>query len=171
MGWLFTEWRRLRPYFALLDFSTLPATRVAWAVRVCVFAFAFVVLWKRVGIVTAPLLEAKPLPFIPSEEIEDYRFRLPERTRREIFGEIAVSEVADRQRAIEHDKWNGHLWSREDDRGHFERVELRAVAVRHKISLSQVYLILDEGIRNHWPGPDGNPLPATTPPLDPRSTW
>jgi len=171
MGWIVTEWQKLRPYFSLLDFGTRPSTRVGWAVRVAVLSFAVIVLWKRIGAVAAPLLDAKPPPAIPSEEIEDYRFRLPERVRREIFMEIAGPEAAERKRAIEHDKWKGHLWSREDDRGHFERVELRQVALRNKITLSQVYLILDEGIRDHWPGPDGEPLPATSPPLDPRSTW
>ncbi|MDB4934353.1 MAG: hypothetical protein JWP87_1325, partial [Labilithrix sp.] len=89
MQWLLAEWKRLRPYFSLLDFASPPASRVAWAVRVCVLSFAVVVLYKRVVAVTTPLLDAKPLPFIPSEEVEDYRFRLPERTRREIFAEIA----------------------------------------------------------------------------------
>jgi len=169
--WIITEWQKLRPYFSLLDFGTKPSSRVAWMVRIAVISFAVVVLYKRTGTATAPLLDAKPLPFIPSEEIEDYRFRLPERTRREIFTEIATGEIAERKRQVEVDKWHGHLWSREDDRGHFERVEFRTLAVKHKISLSQVYLILDEGIRNHWPGPDGQPLPATTPPLDLRTTW
>lgn len=171
MRWILTEWEKLRPYFALLDFGAKPGSRVAWMVRVAVISFAVVVLWKRVSTSTAPLLDAKPLPFIPTEEIEDYKFRLPERTRREIFTEIATAEQAERTRAAEHDKWHGHLWSREDDRGHFERVEMRNLALRFKISLSQIYLILDEGIRDHWPGPDGVPLPATTPPLDLRSTW
>lgn len=168
MGWLVTEWKRLRPYFALLDFGAPPATRIAWAVRVCLVSFAAVVLWKRIDAVTAPLLGAKPPPFIPSEEIEDYRFRLPERTRREIFTEIAVAELAERKRAIEQNTWKGHLWSREDDRGHYERVHLRQLAKKYNVSLMQLYLILDEGIRDHWPGPDGNPLPATTPALDMR---
>ena len=168
MGWLLSEWKRLRPYFSLLDFGAPPSSRVGWAVRVCVLSFAVVVLYKRTLAVTSPLLDAKPLPFIPSEEIDDYRFRLPERTRREIFMEIAVAEVAERKRAIEQNTWKGHIWSREDDRGHYERVQLRALAAKYKVSLTQMYLVLDEGLRNHWPGPDGTPLPATTPPLDMR---
>ena len=171
MGRLLTEWTRLKPYFSLLDFGAPPSTRVAWVIRICVLSFAAVVLWKRLDTTTAPLLNAKrPLP-IPSEEIEDYRFRLPERTRREIFAEIAEAEQTERAQAIQKNTWNGHLWSREDDRGHFERVFLRQVAKRRNLSLTQVYLILDEGIRAKWPGPDGRPLPATTPPLNPRPTW
>jgi hypothetical protein len=168
VGWLLAEWRKLRPYFTLLDFGGPPSSRIAWAVRVCVLSFATVVLVKRVSSVTAPLLNAKPLPAVPSEEIEDYRFRMPERTRREIFAQIAAAEMAERKRAIDQNTWNGHLWSREDDRGHQERVELRRVAKEYNISLTQAYLVLDEGIREHWEGPDGNPLSATTPALDMR---
>lgn len=171
MSWIALEWQKLRPYFRLLDFGTRPETRVAWAVRVAVLSFAVVVLYKRLDAATAPLLDAKPPNPIPREEIEDYRFRLPERTRREIFAEIADAEIMERRREASQDKWKGHLWSREDDRGHFERMHFRAVAVEHHLSLTQVYLILDEGIRNHWEGTEGAPLPATSPPLDLRSTW
>lgn len=171
MGWVFAEWKRLRPYFSLLDFGASPTSRVAWVVRVCVISFAAVILYKRVNQTTAPLLDAKPPIRIPSEEIEDYRFRLPERIRREIFMEIATAEETERKRAIAQNTWDGHLWSREDDRGHFERVFFRTLAQRYAISLTAVYLILDEGIRAKWPGPTGEPLPGTTPPLNPRSTW
>lgn len=171
MSFLAREWKRLLPYFSLLDFGDKPGTRVAWLVRIAVLTFALVVLYKRVTTATAPLLDAKPLPKIPAEEIEDYRFRLPERVRKEIFIEMAGVEQAERKRAQDANTWNGHLWSREDDRGHVERLEARQIAGKYKISLTQAYLVLDEGIRNHWPGPDGNPLPATTPPLDIRTTW
>jgi hypothetical protein len=144
---------------------------VAWIVRVCVISFAAVVLYKRISTTVSPLLDAKPPIRLPSEEIDDWRFRLPERTRREIFAEIALAEEAERKRAVEQNTWNGHLWSREDDRGHFERVFLRQLAQRYGISLTATYLILDEGIRAKWPGPSGEPLPGTTPPLNPRSTW
>ena len=169
--WVAAEWKRLRPYFSLLDFGAAPTSRVAWVVRVCVLSFAAVILYKRIGMTTAPLLDAKPPIRIPSEEIEDYRFRLPEHKRREIFEEIAAAEETERARAIEQNTWNGHLWSREDDRGHYERVFFRTLAQRHGISLTAVYLILDEGIRAKWPGPSGEPLRGTSPPRNPRSTW
>ncbi len=168
---LVTEWNKLKPYFSLLDVGGAPSSRVAWVVRVCVITFASVLLWQRTGALAAPLLRAKrPVP-IPSEEIEDYRFRLPERTRREIFVEIADAEQAARADAIRRNSWNGHLWSREDDRGHVERMFFRQLAHRYNISLTQVYLILDEGIRAHWTATDGAPLTGTTPALNPRSTW
>jgi len=169
--WIRDEWRRLVPYFTLLDFGATPSTRVGWLVRVTVIAFASVVLYRRVVATTAPLLDAKPPTPIPTEEIEDWRFRMPERVRREIFEEIAEAEQAERARAIEKNTWQGHLWSREDDRGHVERQAMRAIAAKHRISLTQAYLVLDEGIREKWPGPDGTPLPGTTPPLDLRTTW
>lgn len=170
-GWISNEWKRLTPYFTLLDFSAAPSTRVGWLVRAVVVAFAAFVLYTRAHAMTAPLLRAKPPIPIPSEEIEDYRFRLPERTRREIFAQIADTEQQQRAAGIASNSWNGHLWSREDDRGHYERQMFRQLATRYKISLTQVYLVQDEGIRAKWPGPDGEPLPGTVPPLNPRQTW
>ncbi len=174
---LVQEWRKLRPYFSLLDFEEKPTTRIAWLVRIGVILAAGYLLFLRVGTATRPLLSARPLPAIPTAEVDDYRFRLPERTRREIFTKIAIAENAERERAIREKTWvipgypQGHQWSREDDRGHYERVALRNLALEYKVTLTQLYLILDEGIRERWPGPDGNPLPGTTPPLDPRTGW
>lgn len=171
MSFLLREWKRLVPYFSLLDFGGKPTTRVSWLVRIAVLAFAAVVLYRRLALSTSPLLDAKPPAKIPVEEIDDYRFRLPERVRKDIFMEMAGAEQAERRRAIEANSWNGHLWSREDDRGHQERLQMRSIAGKYKLSLTQAYLILDEGIRSGWPGPDGTPLPATSPPLDIRTTW
>jgi hypothetical protein len=164
--------RKVSEYFALLDFAAVPRSKAAWVVRAIALAVTLVVLWRRVDAVTKPLLSAKPPATIPTEEVDDYRFRIPERTRRAIFAELAAAELAERARAIQANTWKGHLWSREDDRGHHERLAARAAAAKHKVSLTQVYLVLDEGIRERWPGPDGNPLPATTPPLNIRSnSW
>jgi hypothetical protein len=165
-------WQTLQSYLALFDFAGRPASKAAWLVRGAVIVIALVALWIRVHAATAPILSAKPPPAIPTEEIDDYRFRIAEHTRREIFAELAAAELAERARAIQANSWNGHLWSREDDRGHYERVAIRSAAAKHKISLSQAYLVLDEGIREHWAGPDGKPLPATTPPLNMRlNSW
>lgn len=163
--------KALERYLPLLDFTVRPASRLAWAIRVVVFAAALGMLWQRTRGATQPLLSAKPGAPIPTEEIDDYRFRLPERTRRDIFADLAAAELAERARAINSNTWGGHAWSREDDRGWYERVAARAAAAKYRVALSQVYLVLDEGVRNHWPGPDGKPLPATTPPLNIRSTW
>jgi len=159
-------------YLALADFGAMPRTKAGWALRVVVTLVAVLFLERQVVTATRTLMTAKPPPGFSAQEIDDYRFRLPERTRREIFHDLATAEIAERNRAIQANTWGGHLWSREDDRGHYERVAARGAAAKYKVSLSQVYLVLDEGIREKWPGPDGQPLKATTPALNIRSnSW
>lgn len=159
-------------FAALLDFGALPKTKAGWAIRIAATIFAAVFCWRKVVLATHILVTAHAPAPIPTEEIDDYRFRLPEHTRKEIFEDLATAELSERARAKAANTWNGHLWSREDDRGHYERVAARAAAAKYKISLTQVYLVLDEGIREHWLAPNGEPLPATTPPLNLRSnSW
>lgn len=166
------EWKRLKPFFVLLDFEGSPRSRVAWVVRLSAVVLAAWLLGKRVTMTTAPLLTARKPPTVPTEEIEDLRFGgLSEEKRRAIFARIAAAEASERRRAIAANTWQGHLWSREDDRGYQERTTLRQLAAEYRVSLSQLYLVLDEGIRQKWPGPDGAPLPGTTPALNPRTTW
>ena len=102
---------------------------------------------------------------------DGHRYGMKLALRKAIFAELAAAEKAQRERAVAQNTWHGHAWSREDDRGYQERALAQSLATRHGLSLSQVYLILDEGIRDKWPGPDGEPLIATTPPQDPRDTW
>lgn len=167
-----TDYERYVSYLSLFDFSKVPVTRAGWTVRIVAVLFALVLLSRKVTSATAPMLTAKAPAPIPTEENDDYRFRLPERTRREIFADLATAEIAERARAVRENTWKGHVWSREDDRGHFERVAARAAAAKYKISLTQVYLVLDEGLRGHWLGPDGKPLTAWTPPFNPRqNSW
>jgi hypothetical protein len=154
------------------DFSRLPFTKAGWLVRIGATVIAGYFLLKGIKTATHPLLGGAPPKEIPSEEIEDYRFQLPERTRHEIFTDLATAELSERARAIAQNTWPGSAWSREDDRGHYERVAVRAAAGKFGISISQVYLVLDEGIRNHWLAPNGEPLPATTPKLTLRTaSW
>lgn len=162
---------KVRANLRLFDFATKPDTKAGWAIRVLVTVLALAALSLRTRVATAPLVSAKPPVPITTEDVEGYKFRLPEHTRRAIFEDLAAAELAERERAIKGNTWNGHAWSREDDRGHYERVAARAAAAKHKVSLPQVYLVLDEGIHEHWPAPNGAPLPATTPPLSLRSTW
>lgn len=155
----------------IFDFSVLPSTKAGWVVRVVVTVIAVAFLVQRVRVATAPLVKAhRPSP-INTEDIDGYRFRISDETRHAIFDEVAAAEIAERERAIKANTWSGHAWSREDDRGYYERIAVRAAASKHKVSISQVYLVLDEGIREHWPAPDGKPLPATTPPLNLRASW
>lgn len=161
----------VRRHLALLDFGSLPTTRAGWALRIAMTLIVFYVAYGRWKALVQPMLRAKAPATIPNQEVDDYRFRLPLRTRQEIFAEMAAGEIAERKRAVDQNTWKGHLWSREDDRGYVEKTLLRQLAARHNVSLSQLYLVLDEGIRERWLGPDGQSLRGTTPPLDPRSTW
>lgn len=161
----------LRENLRLFDFSKMPDTKAGWVLRIVVTLVAVAILVQRAKVATAPLVAAKPPPTIATEDIEGYRFRIPDEIRHAIFDELATAELAERERAIKQNTWNGHAWSREDDRGHFERVAVRAAASKYKVSIAQVYLVLDEGIRERWPAPNGEPLPATTPPLSLRASW
>ena len=164
-------WRRVTAYLSLFDFGAKPTTRAGWVIRLVVTSVMAVLLYKRVLLAGHPLLSAHPPSPIPVQEIDDYRFKLPERTRKAIFEELAAAEVAERNRAIAANTWAGHAWSREDDRGYYERALAQRLTVKYKCSLSQIYLVLDEGLREHWEGPDGNPLPSNTPPFTFRQTW
>lgn len=167
-----TLFEKLREDLRVFDFSKMPDTKLGWGIRALVTILAIAFLVQRVRAAATPLVGAKPPPAISVEDIEGYRFRLSDETRHAIFDELAVAELAERERAIKVNSWGGtEPWSREDDRGHFERVAVRAAATKYKVSISQVYLVLDEGIREKWLAPNGQPLPATTPPLSLRSTW
>jgi hypothetical protein len=162
----------LRAVVRLFDFGAWPNSRLGWIVRGVVTALLFIVLARRVGAVTRPMLSARPPAPIPTTSVGNEKFGLPEPTRRAMFQDLAAAEIAERARALAKNSWNGHLWSREDDRGYQERIAVRAAAAKYRTSISQVYLVLDEGIRERWPGPDGQPLAATTPPLNIRSnSW
>jgi hypothetical protein len=125
----------------------------------------FVAAWQRSGamIMAAPAPPPIPLPTATT------RFGLTEEQRRAIFHELAAAEQAERARAIAQNTWGGHAWSREDDLGYVLRDRARALATRYGVSLTHVYLVFDEGVRNRWPGPDGQPLAATVTPLSLRT--
>jgi len=156
---------------ALFDFERKPNSKLGWFVRIVGTLAGAIVVWRTIDATTLILLETKPPSPLPSQEFPGDKFRLSEDRRKEIFKELATAELAERKRAIETNTWQGHLWSREDDRGWYESKAVYEAAHRHHVSVSQVYLVLDEGIRNHWPAPNGEPLPATTPPFNPRQTW
>jgi hypothetical protein len=167
-----TRLQTFEAFVQLFDVTRLPSTKAGWYIRVGVTALAVIALVRRVGRDVGPMLAARAPAPIAAVESDDVKFQIPEGTRRAIFTEIATAELAERQRAIAANTWNGHVWSREDDRGWQERIAVRAAAAKHRISLSQAFLVLDEGIRNKWIAPDGKPLAATTPPLNIRSnSW
>jgi len=125
----------------------------------------FVAAWKQSG----ALIIAAPAPPPVQAPTATTRFGLNEEQRRAMFREIAAAEVAERARAIAQNTWGGHAWSREDDLGYVLRDRARAVGQRYGLSLTHAYLVFDEGLRNRWPGPDGQPLSATVAPLSLRT--
>jgi hypothetical protein len=59
-------------------------------------------------------------------------------------------------------------WSQGDDRAHMERDYIRSIAAQHHLTLSETYLILDEGIRTHWQHDGAFPFTTRVAPLKPR---
>ncbi|MBI2391823.1 MAG: hypothetical protein HYV09_19690 [Deltaproteobacteria bacterium] len=141
------EGRRLRTAWLLLQLASLVAV-APWALRTL-----------------SPITRA-PKPAVLVDGPGDARYGMPLALRREVFKELAAAEPQNRQSGAA--GFPGQPWSQEDHRAAFERDVMRDVAARRKLNLTQVYLVLDEGIRAKWPGPDGQPLIATTIPLDPR---
>jgi hypothetical protein len=143
-----------------------PSSRAAVVRSVALHAFATLAAILAVRSVALPVLHAHAPADLPVDGKDGARFGLVEGVRREIFREVAAAEPASRSRAAQ--TFPGAAWSTEDHRAALERDMIRAIAQRRQLSLSQVYLVLDEGIRGHWPGPDGNPLSAQSAPLAPR---
>lgn len=127
-------------------------------------ALIYASVWVRRTV--APLTTAVPPAELVDQGPDGERFGLPLAKRREIFTEFATAEPNSRSQGVA--GFPGQPWSQEDHRCAFERETARTMAVRHGISLTQVYLVLDEGIREKWLGPDGKPLPPKTVPLLPR---
>jgi hypothetical protein len=114
-----------------------------------------------------PMFRAAPGPAIAAPTTTT-RYGLTEEQRRAIFHELYINERAERRRAIEQNTWLGHAWSRDDDLGYVQRTRVRELASQYNVSASQVYLVLEEAIREHWVGPDGQSLPATSAPISLR---
>jgi hypothetical protein len=89
----------------------------------------------------------------------------PEETRA-LFDELVKDEPGARQRARE--DWAHHPWSQQDAFGAIELERVGAVAKERSRSAQDLFLVIDEGLRQRWPGPDGRLLPATVVPLKPR---
>ncbi|MBL8716541.1 MAG: hypothetical protein JNL79_11130 [Myxococcales bacterium] len=156
--------------FSLQFLGGLPPGRVAKNRRVVlaelgVQAVLIVAALITLGNVTKELRHAGPPPSLPPDQ-GSVRFGLREEDRRAIFVDIASHEPSNI--AIGVSGFPGQPWSQEDHRCAMERGTQADLARRHRISLTQAYLILDEGIRQHWPGPDGKPLNPKSVPLQPR---
>lgn len=134
-----------------------------WTIQVVLEGLGVSVALVYACIVTYPL-RAAPAPSILPTTPD--RLEIPEQKRRSIFAELAGDEPRARKESA--DKFPGDAWSIEDERAAHERDLARQIAGTRKISVSQVYLIVDEGIREHWLAPNKKPLEATVVPLKPR---
>ncbi len=113
-----------------------------------------------------PIITADAIQPISMEETVGLSHGKTLAQRRQVFRSMVAPWRQDEKTARR--MFAGQPWSIGDHRANLERRHARQVARKYRIPLQVVYLILDEGIRNHWPGPDGHPLPAITPPLCPR---
>lgn len=136
-------------------------------VLVTVGALVFGVGWFAHTI--RPLTHAVQ-PELPPDQ-GDVRFGLPLEKRKEIFREIAAAEPAAVQAGKNSFPGPELAWSAEDHRGAFEQKTVAALTTKYGVSTTQIYLCLDEGIRAHWAGPDGQPLNPHTVPLHPRRKY
>jgi hypothetical protein len=131
------------------------------SVQLVALAFAASTLLRTVR----PLFRAPPVPSIPPDH-DGERFGVSEEQRRAIF--LKIADIDDGAVAMSQAKFPGMAWSQGDDQAAYERNAARQYAAQFHLNLAQIYLIIDEGIRKHWPASDGQPLRATITPLDPR---
>ncbi len=142
-----------------------PPSRARFAAHTAAAALALIAGAIATVRTARPILDA-PKPPVLADGAAGVKFGLAEADRRAIFKEIAAAEPYGRAQGLA--GFPEQPWSQEDHRCAFERDTTRSLAARKGVSLTQIYLVLDEGIRAQWPGADGKPLRATTVPLAPR---
>lgn len=147
-----------------------PLSRRMVQVGVAVAATSLTYACVRVSDMTRPL-RRDPQHTSLSPDRGDVRFGLALDKRKQIFAELAAAEPQARIEGVRAFNGPGLEWSAEDHRGGFERREIASVMARHRVTMTQAYLVLDEGIRSKWPGADGQPLKATVVPLHPRRNY
>lgn len=149
-----------------------PRSPLALYAPVVVAVLAVFVAVRPLRRTAALLLAPHPLRTFEPAARDGVRFGLPEATRREIFAEIARAEPQARANGRSSFPGPELAWSAEDHRGAFERKTVAALAARHRVTLQQIYLVLDEGIRERWPAPEsGEPLDPHSVPLKPRRRY
>jgi hypothetical protein len=121
--------------------------------------------------ISSVLVKAVPPPPLPRDQGDHVRFGVPLATRKQVFTELATAEPVSRAEGTRAFPGDELAWSADDHRGAYERQKVASIMGHRALSMTQVYLILDEGIRERWPGPDGKPLTPTTTPLHPRRKY
>lgn len=86
--------------------------------------------------------------------------------QRAIFDQLVKEEPTSWQKA--RDDWAQHRWSQQDSFGAFERGYVDSTARQLGRWPQDLFGVIDEGMRRHWPGPDGRPLQSTVVPLKTR---
>lgn len=155
--WLAGERVRIRTRTMLLALFAASAVSLLYA-------------WREWKDATRDLVTAVPPPPLPPDS-GDTRFGVPLAKRKQVFTELAAAEPHARAEGKRSFPGYELEWSAEDHRGAFERQKVAELMSRHRLSMTQVYLILDEGIRERWPGPDGEPLTPFAVPLHPRRKY
>lgn len=87
--------------------------------------------------------------------------------RRALFDEVVREEPTARERA--RDDWAHHRWSQQDAFGAFEHERIIRLAGEKGLFAQDLFLLVDEGLRAGWPGPEGKALDVATVPLRPRA--
>ncbi len=157
--------------------GTLKPTKKLARVELALRGAALIAAVATGAAVTAEVRTTRPPPALPAESLEGAtgseggspmaeRFGLPLAQRKQLFFDLAAEEPAARAKAAEN--FPDQPWSQEDDRAAQERDRVRDLADKRHLSVSQVYAILDEGIRAGWTGPNGQSLEAKVVPLQPR---
>jgi hypothetical protein len=155
--------------WAVGDF-VLVRSRIVLYVWLAAAAMSLAYAYVLVRDMTRPLRTAAPPPPLPPDS-GDIRFGLHLEVRKQIFAELAAAEPNARVEGKKSFPGPELEWSAEDHRGAFERKTAASIAATRHLSLTQVYLCLDEGIREQWPGPDGQPLSPKVVPLHPRRKY
>lgn len=77
-----------------------------------------------------------------------------------IWNDVVAQEPPARAQAVT--DFPAHRWSQEDAFGAFQRGHVEAAAGRHGVTMQAVFRVLDEGLRQRWPAPDGGSPPRAT---------
>lgn len=163
------DWLSLSASF-WLDAKQRARSRVLVAVHVAlvVGTLGYAALCARAAV--GPLLAGRDAPPIARDD-GTARFGLPLDKRKAIFAELAAAEPQSILNGKTSFPGKELEWSAEDHRGAYERQTVAALVTKFGVTTTQVHLCLDEGIRQHWAGPDGKPLNPHTVPLHPRRKY
>ena len=135
--WLAGERVTIRSRNMLIFVVTLSVLSLAYA-------------WREWRMAIRPLVTARPPPPLPADQ-GDTRFGVPLETRKKVFEDLASAEPAARMEGKRGFPGFELAWSAEDHRGAFERQRVAELCGRYRLSSTQVYLILDEGLPRDIP--------------------